>query len=66
MEETIIQKTCKSCKHFRQHYIKHGNSYNEISYGHCVSPRLKKRDSETPACENYNKRPQAKKKDEED
>ena len=51
-------KTCKDCKHFRQHYIKFGRSYREILYGHCVYPRLKKRESVTPACEYFNQRKQ--------
>ena len=49
-------KICKDCKHFRQHYIKFGRSYQEISYGHCVYPRLQKRESDTPACEHYKPR----------
>jgi hypothetical protein len=49
-------ETCKTCKHFRQHYIKFGNSYREILYGHCVYPRLKRRESATPACEHYEER----------
>ena len=46
-------KTCESCKHFRMHYIKRDDSYYPIHYGHCVYPRLKKREVATPACENY-------------
>ena len=44
---------CKNCNHFRQHYIKFGKSYRQILYGHCVYPRLKKRDSDTKACEYF-------------
>jgi len=51
------ESTCQTCKHFRQHYIKFGKSYRAISYGHCVYPRLKKRESLTPACEHYEARP---------
>ena len=48
------QKTCTDCKHFRMHYIKIQNQYYvPIHYGHCVYPRLKKRESETPACEHF-------------
>lgn len=55
--ENNEQPTCKTCKHFRQHYIKYGRgSYQEISYGHCVHPRLKKRESTTKACEHFQPR----------
>ena len=47
-------KNCKDCKHFRQHYIKFGRRYSEITYGHCVYPMLKKRESDTPACKYFN------------
>ena len=47
---------CKNCKHFRLHYIKFGRGYREITYGHCVYPRLKKRETESPACEFYKER----------
>ena len=44
---------CKNCKHFRQHYIKRGRSYAKLTYGHCVYPRLKKREGYTIACEHF-------------
>lgn len=50
------RKICKTCKHFRQHYIKFGRSYREITYGHCVFPRLKKRETSERACEHYKER----------
>jgi len=49
-------KICRTCKHFRQHYIKFGRSYREIAYGHCVHPKLKKRETNSPACEHYDAR----------
>lgn len=48
--------TCATCKHFRQHYIKFGRRYSPISYGHCVYPRLKKRETDNKACEHYKAR----------
>ena len=48
--------TCGECKHFRLHYIKFGRSYRALHYGHCVYPRLKKRETFTEACENFKKR----------
>lgn len=50
------EKTCKSCKHFRQHYIKFGRGYREILYGHCVYPKLKKREANTIACKHFSER----------
>lgn len=47
------EQTCETCKHFRQHYIKFGKRYQPIHYGHCVYPRLKKRETITPACVNW-------------
>ena len=54
MNDSLEQKkTCETCKHFRLHYIKRGKSYSPLYYGHCVYPRLKKRETETLACEHY-------------
>jgi len=50
------EKTCKSCKHFRLHYIKFGYRYSAIHYGHCVFPRRKIRENDTSACEHYKER----------
>lgn len=47
---------CRDCAHFRQHYIKFGRGYRAILYGHCVYPRRKKRDSNTPACAHFKAR----------
>ena len=49
-------KTCQTCKHFRLHYIKLGQSYVSINYGHCVHPRLKNRETDTPACNHYSEK----------
>lgn len=46
-------KSCKDCKRFRQHYIKFRKRYIEIPHGHCVHPRLKDRECDTPACNRY-------------
>ncbi len=50
-----MDNTCGSCKHFRQHYIKFGRRYLEIAYGHCVYPRLKRRNTQAKACEHFKK-----------
>ena len=50
-------KTCESCRHFRQHYVRYSaRRYQPIRYGHCVFPRLKRRMTVAPACEYYEKR----------
>ena len=48
--------TCKTCIHFRPHYIRSGRRYHEIVDGHCVYPRLKIRRATTPACPHYQPR----------
>ena len=51
-------KTCASCRHFRRHYVRRGNHwYMPLAKGHCVSPRLKDRTAETPACLHYAPKP---------
>ncbi len=51
-----MERVCKECVHFRQHYIKSGYRYSPIRYGHCVYPRLKKRESDASACICYKAR----------
>lgn len=47
-------KTCAGCKHFIQHYVKHApDRYFPIRQGHCIYPRVKRRDRDTPACEKF-------------
>ncbi|NBI68749.1 hypothetical protein D1646_18570 [Pseudoflavonifractor sp. 60] len=48
------RRTCQTCKHFRQHYVKWGeDDYQKCGSGHCVYPRLKPRRNETKACQYY-------------
>lgn len=47
------EKTCESCLHYRQHYVKAGEEYTSIHYGHCVYPRRKRREAAAPACPHY-------------
>ena len=51
--------TCETCKHFRFHYVRFGYRYSRIRDGHCVYPRSKRRESETPACKHYKQREEA-------
>lgn len=48
-----MNNTCKDCKHFRQHYVKINRKYTELFYGHCVYPRLKKRETTSKACQYF-------------
>jgi hypothetical protein len=59
--EIAMRNLCKDCEHFRQHYIQYGGRYWEILYGHCVYPRLKKRETQSPACDRYSPRAAAEK-----
>ena len=46
-----LQPCCKNCRHFRLHDIRRSRgNYTPLLYGHCVKPRRKKRDANTPAC----------------
>lgn len=45
--------TCKTCKHFTQHYTLDEQTCMPVDCGHCCYPRLKKRVPDTPACANY-------------
>ena len=45
---------CGNCKNFRLHYIKYSRgNYRELTYGHCVKLRLKKRYSNDKACQHW-------------
>ncbi len=53
-----MKKTCQDCAHFYRHYVRIGKDcYSEIDHGHCVYPRIKNRDTDTPACEHFKERP---------
>ena len=42
--------TCQECAHFRRHYVKRDGVFWGLTYGHCVYPRMKKRECEVRAC----------------
>ena len=49
-----MKETCKDCMYFRAHYVRRGrNWYLRTSCGHCVYPRLKHRQEDTPACTHF-------------
>ena len=45
--------TCKTCKHFTQHYTLDEQMCMSVDCGHCRYPRLKNRSPDTRACANY-------------
>lgn len=53
---------CATCKHFYQHYVRHGRGYLKTGSGHCVHPRIKLRQNDTPACKNYREKTEPKEK----
>ncbi len=52
-EKPPIPKTCAGCAHYRQHYVFSCGNYHKIDYGHCVSPRLRKRMADAPVCQHF-------------
>ena len=50
------EKTCKNCAFFRLHYIRYGRGRYSPHYGHCVKPRLKKREENEKACAYWTER----------
>ena len=50
------EKTCGTCKHFCRHYTRRGrNQFIPIGVGHCINPRLRDKQCDTPACQRYAK-----------
>ena len=50
------KKICVNCEHYRIYYVKDprlGDYYWETMNGHCIFPRLKHRDANTPACVHF-------------
>ena len=48
------EKTCETCRNFRRHYVKRGRKwYIPIKLGHCGEPRIRYKQTDTPACHRY-------------
>lgn len=45
--------TCESCRYFVRHYIRKKDRYIPLWEGHCKFPKLKHRQTDTPACRHY-------------
>ena len=49
-----MEKTCKLCKYFVQHYRREKRGYYDtVNCGHCKFPRLKNRKPDFKACEHF-------------
>ena len=49
-----MEKTCKLCKYFIQHYRRAKRGYYDaVNCGHCKFPRLKNRKPDFKACEHF-------------
>ena len=49
-------QTCKSCVHFRQHYVLDEQRGMAVGCGHCVYPRIKHRKPDGTACVHFEMR----------
>ncbi len=49
----VERKTCETCAYFIRHYGKRKDKYYPLACGHCITPRVKRRDPDTPACGYY-------------
>ena len=62
MSKYILQpaETCATCLHFRRHYVRREKDwFMPLDYGHCVYPRLKKREPDQ-SCPCWTPRPNRK------
>ena len=49
----MIVSTCRTCTHYRQHYVLDELGCIAIDCGHCTYPRLKHREPENKGCQHY-------------
>jgi hypothetical protein len=52
------EKICKNCEHYVKHYVRLYKEdgrfrYSFVNCGHCVYPRIKKREPTHKACEHF-------------
>lgn len=45
-----MEKVCKDCKHFRQHYVKVEDRFVKAYCGHCTKPMLKYLPPDSEGC----------------
>ena len=52
-KEIDIEKACKNCRYFSQHYFKRNTMYDKVCCGHCLNPngKNKKKNDPSGVCE---------------
>lgn len=50
------EPVCKTCIHYRQHYVLDEQRCTSVNCGHCIYPRVKHREPNTKACQHYDQR----------
>ena len=45
--------TCCNCDHYIQHYALKGGRLYRVHCGHCTHARVRRKQPDTPACENF-------------
>ena len=48
-----MQNTCKTCAHYRQHYILKERKIFRVYCGHCTYPKIKAKRPDSMACAHY-------------
>lgn len=49
----MVEKQCKGCQFFRQHYTFDNRRIFRVYCGHCTFARIKTKKPDAKACENY-------------
>lgn len=49
------EMTCKTCVHYRQHYILDQRKIFRVYCGHCTYGKARRKKPDAKACENYSK-----------
>lgn len=62
METPTPADCCEHCKHFHRYYVRSsGNRYTPLRFGHCSEPRFRDKQTDTPACHRFSRRPEPRK-----
>lgn len=46
---------CANCRHFRRYYLKFGQRYRELDFGHCACFGLSRRNAADAGCSRYHR-----------
>lgn len=47
------KNTCRQCAHYYQHYALDARKIFRVNCGHCVMPKVRRREPYTVACEHF-------------